>query len=181
MKFQEPNNFNVQKGDYVLVALPHPENISTEEICKDWMHTGEVLSVYHNENGALRIVVEGLDAKFGREWTWQNNVSVIDKSKNSIFETEEPTIDITTFDLRTAENRNTVAKFRGEFKQIGRGEFEVYSYDSGNSYIVKIQKTFIHSFRVTCTCVDFDKRKRVCKHIAHIFNTDRRQAERIAA
>jgi hypothetical protein len=169
MKFQEPNTLNLKRGDYVIVRLAHPETATIDEITTDYTHAGEVRRVYHNENGILRVEIEGLEAKLGRNWTWQNRILSVD-SKPSIFETDEQYVEVSIFDISTAGQRSNCRNFRGDVNKINAGEYEVYSFDSGNSYVVKVEKTDSYIFRTGCTCADFTNRLRVCKHISHIFS-----------
>lgn len=69
--FQEPNEKNIQPGDNVFVVIPNPETATLEEIARDYSHVGTVKAVYHAPSGALRISVEGLEEKLGRDWTCQ--------------------------------------------------------------------------------------------------------------
>ena len=178
MNIVEANRLDVKKGDYVLVRLPHPATATIDEIVAEFIHAGEVLDVYHTENGVLRVEVEGLQARLGREWTWQNRIEVVDRCKQSIFGDDENFIEATIFDIKFSYGVNG---FSGDIAEIGDGEFEVYSYDSGNSYIVKTEEISKNSYKIGCTCPDFTHRLRVCKHIKGVFCSDRTLSQKLAA
>jgi hypothetical protein len=160
----EPNTRNIKRGDFVIVELPHAARLSQEEINKNFLHSGEVIRVYHNDKGFLKIEVSGLKerAGFGRAFSHQI-VSV--SPRPTIFGTDEPYIEVNTFSIKSAAGRYSARNFRGDIANIGDGEFEIYSYDSGNSYVVKVEALKKHDFNVGCTCPDFTNRTRVCKHI----------------
>lgn len=178
MRILETNKFDVKKGDYILVRLPHPATATIDEIAAEFMHSGEVSDVYHTDSGVLRVEVEGLQARLGREWTWQNRIEVVDRCKQSIFGEDEISIEATIFDIKFAYNRN---RFSGDIVEIGCGEFEIYSYDSGNSYIVKTEEISKNHYKLGCTCPDFTNRLRVCKHIKGTFCSDRSLSQKLAA
>lgn len=170
--FVEPNTLNLKKGDYVLIRLPYPETATIDEIASEFIHAGEVRRVYHNENGILRIEVEGLKEKIGRDWTWQDRIVSVDK-RQTVFDEDEQYIEVNIFGIKAANQRSSVKNFRGDITKISNHEFEIYSFDSGNSYVVKIAEVSKYNFNVGCTCPDFTNRVRVCKHISAVFNNDK--------
>jgi hypothetical protein len=170
--FQEPNKLNLKKGDYVVISLPYPETATIDEIANDFHHAGEVRRVYHNESGILRVEVAGLKEKIGRDWTWQDRIVSVDKKK-TVFEDGEKYIEVNIFGIKAAGQRGTVKNFRGDISRINNNEYEIYSWDSGNSYVVKIEDVAKYTYNVGCTCPDFTNRERVCKHISAVFTENK--------
>lgn len=171
MNFQESNKLNVKKGDFVLVKLPCPVTATIDEIAENFLHCGEVKNVYHNRRGFLRIEVDGLKERAGFSRAFTSQIVSVEKIEKvgKVFGADEQFVEVSTFGINAASQRYNVRNFRGDVGKTGKNEFQVYSYDSGNSYAVKVENLTRHNFNVGCTCADFTNRLRVCKHIVAVF------------
>src|ERR1044072_9361646 len=118
-EFTEPNKLNLKRGDYVLIRLTYPDTATIEEIAENFLHAGCVERDYHNERGLLRVEVEGLESKLGRNWTWQDRIVSVDRLQ-TIFGEDEPYIEVNTFGIRAARERYNVRNFRGDVTNIGK-------------------------------------------------------------
>ena len=172
MNFLEPNEKQIKPGDTVFVMIPHPDSLTFEDVAREYTHVGVVKSVSHSRGGSLLISVEGLEAKLGRDWDYQTNVSktVAEPERSlEIFGRNEPSLDVSIFEIRAAEDRKLTRMFIGEVSETAPGIFRVENFDNEHVHSVKIEEVSKHRFRVNCTCVDFHRRKRVCKHIYETF------------
>jgi hypothetical protein len=104
--------------------------------------------------GALRDLLNDINGDFER-----GNIE-IEKENDDL-------MPFSKFTLSEAKKRLNSFDYR--IDNVVGTEFEVENVETGNSYIVDFRAG---SKKASCTCPDFLQRKRVCKHIAFVAETE---------